>query len=59
MAVITLVLGTGGLAVAGFVAWSTMGHRRMAKALVRVPVLTDRSAQVRRRDADLTGDRVR
>jgi hypothetical protein len=59
MAVIMLILGTVGVFVAGFVAWYTMWHRRMATAFERVPVSTDRSAQVVRRGAEIPGDSIR
>ena len=42
--------------IAGFVAWYTLWHRRMAAAFERVPVGADRSALVVRRGADLPGN---
>jgi hypothetical protein len=56
MAEITVVLGSVGLFVAGFVAWYTMWHRRAATALEAVPVGTARSAHGVRRDGDRRHD---
>ena len=42
--------------IAGFVAWYTLWHRRVANAFERVPVGADRSALVVRREADLPGN---
>jgi hypothetical protein len=56
MAEIVAILMAGGLCIAGFVAWYTMWHRRVATAFERVPVGTDRSALVVRRGADLPGN---
>jgi hypothetical protein len=56
MAEITVVLGSVGLFVAGFVAWYTMWHRRAATAFETVPVGSARSAHVVRRDGDWRGD---
>jgi hypothetical protein len=53
MAEIPVILVAAGLFIAGFVAWYTMWHRRMAAAFERVRVGTDRSAPVVRRGADL------
>lgn len=53
MAEIAVILVAAGLFIAGFVAWYTMWHRRMAAAFERVRVGTDRSAPVVRRSADL------
>ena len=55
MAEITAILVAGGLFIAGFVAWYTMWHRRMAAAFERVRVGEDRSALVVRHGADLPG----
>lgn len=52
MAEITVVLGSVGLFVAGFVAWYTVWHRRAATAFETVRVGTARSAHVVRRDSD-------
>jgi hypothetical protein len=57
MAEIVAFLVAGGLFIAGFVAWYTMWHRRVATAFERVAVGTDRSALVVRRGADLPGNR--
>jgi len=46
MAMITLVVGSVGLFVAGFVAWYTIWQRRAASSFERVPVRTRRSADV-------------
>jgi hypothetical protein len=56
MAQIVVILGAVGVFVAGFVAWYTMWHRRMATAFERVPVGTARSVLVVRRDAELPGN---
>ena len=56
MSEITVVLGSAGLFVAGFVAWYTMWHRRAAAAFETVPVGTARSAHVVRRDTDRRSD---
>ena len=56
MADITVTLVAGGSFIAGFVAWYTMWHRRMATAFERVRVGADRSALVVRRGADLPGN---
>jgi hypothetical protein len=56
MAEITAILVAGGFFIAGFVAWYTMWHRRMAAAFERVPVGAERSALVVRRGADLPGN---
>jgi hypothetical protein len=56
MAEIAVILVAAGLFIAGFVAWYTMWHRRMAAAFDRVRVGTDRSAPVVRRGADLPGN---
>ena len=50
-----IMVGLGAF-VAGFVAWYTLWHRRVANAFERVPVSTDRSALVVRRGADLPGN---
>ena len=55
MAEITAILVAGGVFIAGFAAWYTLWHRRMATAFERVPVGADRSALVVRRAADLPG----
>jgi hypothetical protein len=52
---ITVILVAVGSFIAGFVAWYTLWHRRMAAAFERVPVGADRSALVLRRGADLPG----
>jgi hypothetical protein len=57
MAEITAILVAGGVFSAGFVAWYTLWHRRMAAAFERVPVGADRSVLVVRRGADLPGNR--
>ena len=55
MAEITLILGSVGLFVAGFVAWYTVWHRRASAAFERVPVSAARSAHVvRRADEPIT-----
>jgi hypothetical protein len=56
MAEITAILVAGGLFIAGFVAWYTLWHRRMAAAFERVAIGVDRSALVVRRGADLPGN---
>jgi hypothetical protein len=56
MAEIVMIMVGLGAFVAGFVAWYTLWHRRVANAFERVPVSTDRSALVVRRGADLPGD---
>jgi hypothetical protein len=58
MAEIAVILGAAGTFVAGFLAWYTMWHRRMATAFERVPVGngTARSALVVRRGAELPGN---
>jgi hypothetical protein len=56
MAEITAILVAGGLFIAGFVAWYTLWHRRMAAAFERVTIGVDRSALVVRRGADLPGN---
>ena len=55
MAEIAAILGAAGIFVAGFVAWYTMWHRRMAAAFERVPVGTARlgASVVMRRGAEL------
>ena len=50
---IAVLLGAGGMFVAGFVTWYTLWHRRMASAFERVPVGTARSALVVRRGAEI------
>jgi hypothetical protein len=54
MAEITVILGSAGLFVAGFIAWYTMWHRRAATAFERVPVGTARSAHMVRPGAGHT-----
>jgi hypothetical protein len=56
MAEIVMILGAAGVFVAGFVAWYTVWHRRMATAFERVPVGTARSALVVRRGAEVPGN---
>ena len=56
MAEVAVILGAVGSFVAGFAAWYTMWHRRMATAFERVPVGTARSALVVRRGAELPGN---
>lgn len=46
MAEITVILGSAGLFVAGFVAWYTVWPRRASDALERVPVAPARAAHV-------------
>ena len=55
MAEIVAMVAAGGLFIAGFVACSTMWHRRMAASFQRVRVGSDRSASMARRGADLPG----
>ncbi len=57
--VMAVMLGLVALFVAGFVGWYMRWHHRMATALERVPVGTDRSAGVVRRGAGLPGDSIR
>ena len=47
MAEITVILGSIGLFVAGFVAWYTLWHRRVATSFERVRVGSARSARCR------------
>ena len=56
MADITVILVAVGSFIAGFVAWYSLWHRRMAAAFERVPVGADRSVLVVRRGADLPGN---
>ncbi len=56
MAEITVIAGSLGLFVAGFVAWYTMWHRRAAAALQRVPVGSVRSTPVVRPGAEHRGE---
>jgi hypothetical protein len=56
VAEITVVLGSVGLFVAGFVSWYTLWHRRVTAAFERVPVGADRSAHVLRRGIELGGE---
>ncbi len=56
MAEITVVLGSVGLFVAGFVAWYTVWHRRVTAAFEQVPVGADRSVHVLRRGIELGAD---
>ena len=56
MAEITVILSAAGLFVAGFVAWYTMWHRRVATAFGRVPVETPGTAHVVRRESGQRGD---
>ena len=56
MAEIVMILAAIGALGAGFVAWYSLWHRRVANAFERVPVSTDRSALVVRRGADLPGN---
>jgi hypothetical protein len=56
MAEIAVILGAAGVFVAGFVAWYTVWHRRMATAFERVRVGTARSALVVRRGAEVPGN---
>ena len=56
MAEITAFLVAAGLFIAGFVAWYTLWHRRVATAFERVPVGADRSALVVRRGVELPGN---
>ena len=56
MAEIAVILGAVGIFVAGFVAWYTLWHRRLATAFERVPVGTARSALVVRRGAEVPGN---
>ena len=51
-----MILGAVGMFMAGFVAWYTVWHRRMATAFERVPVGTARSALVVRRGAEVPGN---
>ena len=44
MAEVSVILGSAGLFIAGFLAWYTMWHRRTATAFERIPVRTARSA---------------
>ncbi len=53
MGVITLIAGSAGLAVAGFVGWYTLWHRRVEAAFEKVPVSRGRSAHVLRRGVAL------
>jgi hypothetical protein len=55
MAEIAVILGAVGTFVAGFVAWYTIWHLRMATTFERVPVGTARSALVVRRGAEFPG----
>jgi hypothetical protein len=56
MAEVAVILGAVGSFVAGFAAWYTMWHRRMATAFERFPVGTARPALVVRRGAELPGN---
>jgi hypothetical protein len=56
MAEIAVILGAAGIFVAGFVAWYTVWHRRLATAFERVPVGTERSALVVRRGTEVPGN---
>ena len=55
MAEIVAIVVAAGLFIAGFVAWYTMWHRRMAASFERVRVGSGRSASVVRRGAALPG----
>lgn len=46
MAMITLIVGSVGLLVAGSVAWYTIWRHRVAASFERVPVRTGRSVRV-------------
>lgn len=56
MAEVTVILGSAGLFVAGFLAWYTMWHRRAATAFEPVPVGTARSVHVARPGVEGRGD---
>jgi hypothetical protein len=56
VAEITVVLGSVGLFVAGFVGWYTLWHRRVRAAFEQVVVGADRSAHVLRQGVELGGD---
>ncbi|MGO8824944.1 MAG: hypothetical protein ACLQU9_06850 [Acidimicrobiales bacterium] len=48
MAMITVIVGSVGLLVAGSVAWYTIWRHRVAASFERVPVRTGRSVRVER-----------
>jgi len=55
MAMITLIVGSVGAFVAGFVAWYTLWHRRLEASFEKVAVGTGRSAHVLRKGVSLGG----
>ena len=52
---ITLIVGSVGAFVAGFVAWYTLWHRRLEASFEKVAVGTGRSAHVLRKGVSLGG----
>ena len=56
MAMITLIFGSVGLFVAGFVAWYAVWRPRFASRFERVPVRPGRSVRVRRDGVELGRD---
>ena len=50
MAQITMIVGSVGLFVAGFVAWYTLWHRRVRPAFERARVGSGRNVHLLRRD---------
>ncbi len=56
MAVVTLIVGSLTLFVAGFATWYAIWHRRVESAFERVPVASGRAVHVLRRDVFLEGD---
>jgi len=57
MAEVTLIAGFAALVVAGFVTWYTIWHRRVVSRFEKVPVETERSVRVVRRDAEWDRER--
>jgi hypothetical protein len=53
MAVITLIVGSVGLFVAGFAAWYTISRQRLASRVERVPVKSGRPLDVVREGTEL------
>jgi hypothetical protein len=57
VAVITLIVGSVGLFVAGFVAWYTLWRLRLASRLERVPVKSGRPLYVLHEGVEFPRDR--
>ena len=57
MAEVAVISGSIGVFVAGFAAWYTLWHRRLATSFERVPVRSGRAAYLLREGVVLDGTR--